>query len=255
MPLSHSATRPLSPPRNLASELARRLGAEIVAGKLKPRTRLPTEHALMATFGVSRTVVREAIAALRAEGLVETRQGSGAFVATDPRGRPFRIDPEGLKSIPQVLDVMELRICVEVEAAGLAASRRTRADVARINRIGGAFAAAVADGDAAVGLDFDFHAAIGAATGNPYFSAFLDFIGSIIIPRRTILVDAQAPAKLGAYLARVREEHEAIAEAIAAGDAKAASAAMRVHLTRGRDRYRRLMAEEKRPRGRTRRSP
>ena len=62
-----------------------------------------------------------------------------------------------------------------------------------------------------MGLDFDFHAAIGAATGNPYFSAFLDFIGSIIIPRRTILVDANAPAKLGAYLARVREEHDAIA--------------------------------------------
>jgi DNA-binding FadR family transcriptional regulator len=154
-----------------------------------------------------------------------------------------------------VLDVMELRVCVEVEAAGLAALRRTRADLARIRKIGRAFAAAIADGDAGVGLDFDFHAAIGAATGNPYFSAFLDFIGSIIIPRRTILVDAQAPAKLSAYLSRVREEHEAIADAIAAGDAKAASAAMRVHLTRGRDRYRRLMAEEKRPRGRTRRSP
>ena len=208
----------------------------------------------MATFGVSRTVVREAIAALRAEGLVETRQGSGAFVAADPRGRPFRIDPDGLHSIPQVLDVMELRICVEVEGAGLAASRRTRADVTRISKIGRAFAAAVADGDAGVGLDFDFHAAIGAATGNPYFSAFLDFIGSIIIPRRTIMVDANASSNLGAYLARVREEHDAIAEAIAAGNPKAASAAMRVHLTRGRDRYRRLMTED-RPRRSSRRSP
>ncbi len=140
---------------------------------------------------------------------------------------------------------MELRICVEVEAAGLAASRRTRADVARIREVGRAFAAAVADGDAAVGPDFDFHAAIGAATGNPYFSAFLDFIGGIIIPRRTILVDANPPAKLGPISARVRRRHEAIADAIAAGTAKAASAAMRVHLTRGRDRYRRLMAAEK----------
>lgn len=247
MPLSQSASRPLRPPRNLTSELASRIGAEIVAGKLAPRTRLPTEHALMETFGVSRTVVREAIAALRAEGLVETRQGSGAFVAADPRRRPFRIDPEGLRSIPQVLDVMELRICVEVEAAGLAARRRTKADVARIEETGRAFAAAVAKGDAAVAADFDFHAAIGAATGNPYFSAFLDFIGSIIIPRRTILVDANEPAKLAAYLSRVRDEHDAIASAVAAGDAREAAAAMRIHLTRGRDRYRRLMAEGKRP--------
>ncbi|MBZ0228129.1 MAG: FadR family transcriptional regulator, partial [Bauldia sp.] len=167
MSLSHPGSRPLRAPRNLTSELASRLSEEIVAGKLAPGTRLPTEHELMRSFGVSRTVVREAIAALRSEGLVETRQGSGAFVAADSRRRPFRIDPEGLESVEQVLDVLELRICVEVEAAGLAAERRSKADIARITEICGAFGRAIETGDEAADLDFDFHAAIGAATRNP----------------------------------------------------------------------------------------
>ncbi|KAB2875677.1 MAG: FadR family transcriptional regulator, partial [Bauldia sp.] len=138
MSLSHPGSRPLRAPRNLTSELASRLSEEIVAGKLAPGTRLPTEHELMRSFGVSRTVVREAIAALRSEGLVETRQGSGAFVAADSRRRPFRIDPEGLESVEQVLDVLELRICIEVEAAGLAAERRSTADIATIDAISAA---------------------------------------------------------------------------------------------------------------------
>ena len=79
----------------------------------------------MRAMGVSRTVVREAVAALRAEGLVTTRQGSGAFVATDASRVPFRIDPEGLSSIGDVLEVMELRLAIEIEAAALAAERIT----------------------------------------------------------------------------------------------------------------------------------
>lgn len=231
----------LEPHGNLTSTVTSRLSEQIVAGKLPPRTRLPTERALMETYGVSRTVVREAIAALRAEGLVETRQGSGAFVARDLTKRPFRIDPEGLKSIGQVLDVMELRLCVEEEAAGLAAERRSKADLTRLRRINRAMAKVIAKGDPAVDLDFDLHAAIGAATGNPNFLSFLDFIGRIIIPRRSILIDKQGASDRDSYLARILREHEAIIDAIAAGDAAAARRAMRAHLTQGRERYRRLV--------------
>ena len=78
----------------------------------------------MARMGVSRTVVREAVAALRAEGLVITRQGAGAFVAADAGRMPFRIDPDGLGSIGDVLEVMELRLAIEVEGGG--ARRRAR---------------------------------------------------------------------------------------------------------------------------------
>ena len=83
-----------------------RLSNDITTGKLAPGARLPTEQEMMAAAGVSRTVVREAVAALRAEGLVVTRQGVGAFVAADVQRRPFRIDPDGLRSISEVLNVL-----------------------------------------------------------------------------------------------------------------------------------------------------
>lgn len=237
-------SRHIRPPRNLTSELTSRLTDEIVAGNLAPRTRLPTERALMETYGVSRTVVREAIAALRAEGLVETRQGSGAYVAADLRKRPFRIDPEALMSVKQVLDVLELRISVEVEAAGLAAERRSDSDLGRLEAISAAFRNAIASGDPAIDLDYDFHAAVGTATGNPYFSSFLDFIGRIIIPRRTIPVDIDNRDGLIAYLAVIDDEHRAIVEAIAAADTTGAREAMRRHLTRSRSRYRGLVDDK-----------
>src|SRR5262249_2295893 len=115
--------RPLSPPRNLTREAVDRLATEITSGKLQPGARLPPEQEMMSAMGVSRTVVREAVAALRAEGLIVTRQGVGAFVAGGVLRRPFRIDPEGLRSLAEVLNVMELRLGVEVESAGLAAER------------------------------------------------------------------------------------------------------------------------------------
>ena len=85
-PAPPAAPRPLASP-TLAHALVERLSAEILSGRLAPGARLPTEQDLIATTGVSRTVVREAIAALRAEGLVLTRQGAGAFVAEGSRRR------------------------------------------------------------------------------------------------------------------------------------------------------------------------
>jgi DNA-binding FadR family transcriptional regulator len=241
MPAPDDALRqPLAPPTNLTGLLIERLTDAIVDGKLAPRTRLPTEQALMRTHGVSRTVVREAIAALRAEGLVETRQGSGAFVAAHAGKRPFRIDLDGLRSIAQVIDVLELRVCVEVEAAGLAAERRTKADVAGLREVSQRFSAAIDTGDQAIDIDFEFHSAIGSATRNPYFSSFLAFLGGIIIPRRSIHLEANRPAEFARYLARLKREHEAILDAIADGEVAAARAAMRAHLIRGRDRYLRV---------------
>lgn len=240
MPTTPSAFRPLRPPRNLTSELIARLTDEITAGNLEPGSRLPTEQEMMATFGVSRTVVREAIAVLRAEGLVETRQGSGAFVSVDPQRRPFRIDPEGLKSLGEVLNVMELRIAVESEAAGLAAQRHGKADLARIDRSIAAFRKAIARGDTAVDADYDFHAAIGLATGNTYFSQFLGFLGRFIIPRQTIHVDAEDTVSRTDYLEGVLKEHLEIRRAIETGEVVAARAAMRTHLEQGAKRYKHL---------------
>src|SRR6476659_2133897 len=85
--------RPLSPPSNLTREAVDRLSTEITTGKREPGARLPTEQGMTPAMRVSRTVVREAVSALRAEGLIVTRQGVGAFVAAGVLRRPFRIDP------------------------------------------------------------------------------------------------------------------------------------------------------------------
>src|SRR3954447_1576327 len=113
---------PLQAPPNLTAELVNRLTADIASGKLPPGSRLPTEQQMIAAMGVSRTVIREAVAALRADRLVVTRQGVGAFVAENVR-RPFRVDFDEHSSLRDILNVMELRTGVEVEATGLAAER------------------------------------------------------------------------------------------------------------------------------------
>src|SRR6186713_1689209 len=129
--------RPLEARQSLTHECVEQLKAQILSGKLAPGSRLPTEQEMIAATGVSRTVVREAVAALRSEGLVVTRQGVGAFVA-DTAQRPFRLEVDGLRSAREAMQVMELRMGVEIEAAGLAAER---ADAAERRRIADAFAA------------------------------------------------------------------------------------------------------------------
>ena len=182
-----AAFAPLSAPPRLTHALIERLTADIVSGKLPAGARLPTEQQLIAAAGVSRTVVREAVAALRAEGLVITRQGVGAFVAASPR-RPFRINAGELRSLREVIEVMELRTGIEIEAAGLAAERASSADLRRIADAYAAIEQAFRRGDAAVDEDFAFHCSIAEATGNPQFVRFLDYLGRFIIPRQTIRV-------------------------------------------------------------------
>src|ERR1700751_1124197 len=105
---SLSVIQPLSAPRSLASELVARLTDDITSGKIPPGSRLPTEQELIAATGVSRTVVREAVAALRAEWLVVTRQGVGAFVPENAR-RPLRIAFDRLSPLPAGRGCMGMR--------------------------------------------------------------------------------------------------------------------------------------------------
>src|ERR671931_2141043 len=164
--MSLSASRPLPAPRSLTGELVARLTADITSGNIRPGARLPTEQELIAATGVSRTVVREAVAALRAEGLVVTRQGVGAFVSAEAQRAPYRIDPERLESLAEILNVMELRLGVEIESAGLAAERASRAQVRAIAAALQALAQAIEADQAAVEEDIGFHRAIAQATGN-----------------------------------------------------------------------------------------
>ncbi|MCC6947225.1 MAG: FadR family transcriptional regulator [Bradyrhizobiaceae bacterium] len=234
-----SAIGPLTAPRSLTAELVRRLTADITAGKLAPGSRLPTEQEMIAATGVSRTVVREAVAALRAEGLVITRQGVGTIVA-DGAARPFRLDLDDERSLREVLEVAELRTGIEIEAAGLAAERATSEAIRRIGEALAAIEGAVKRGEDAIEQDFAFHRSIAEATNNPQFLRFLDFLGRFIIPRQTIRAEAGTAENRRAYLERLQQEHREIYQAIRAREVTRARAAMRKHLLNSRKRYRKL---------------
>ena len=242
-PAQSSAFRPLAPPRNLTRRLAERLSAEILDGTLAPGARLPTEPEMMTALGVSRTVVREAVAALRAEGLVVTRQGVGAFVASDVQRRPFRIDPDGLRSLADVINVMELRTGVEVEAAGIAAERASPDAIRRMGQALKAIDRAIARDEAAIDEDFAFHRAIADATGNSQFVRFHEFLGRFIIPRQSVRAARGRMASQRPYLEMIQGEHRAIFDAIQGGSPPAARRAMRRHLENSRKRYRKLAEE------------
>ena len=167
---------------NLRSGLVETLIAQIESGELAPGQRLPTEQAIVAAAGVSRTVVREALASLRAKGLITTHQGLGAFVSNDPQPRSFSIVPNDLESIDEVLRVLELRIGVEVEAASFAALRRTDDDLERMAARLDALELSIRNGGAGVEEDFGFHRAILVATRNSYFARLLDTLGSAYDP-------------------------------------------------------------------------
>jgi GntR family transcriptional repressor for pyruvate dehydrogenase complex len=229
--------------KSLAHELIERMTADITSGKLAPGEQLPTEQELIAASGVSRTVVREAVAALRAEGLVVTRQGVGAFVADKTR-RPFRINHDERRTLHEMLQVMELRTGIEIEAAGLAAERRSASDKKKMEAAFDAIQAAIKRGESGVDEDFAFHGSIAAAAANPQFLRFLEYLGRVIIPRQSLSIAAtRSPATQKAYLEKIQKEHRDILDAIRAGDVSQARAAMRRHMLNSRSRYQK-MAEQ-----------
>ena len=234
--------KPLAAPRGLTAELVARLTADITSGKLAPGSRLPTEQEMIAAMGVSRTVIREAVAALRADRLVITRQGVGAFVADQVR-RPFRVDFDENSPLRDVLNVMELRTGVEIEAAGLAAERTSPAQIKKVAERYAAIESAIEKGDLAVDQDFAFHCAIADATGNPQFRQFLEYLGRFIIPRRTVW-GSSAPASDRAHLDRFQREHEQILRAIEKRSPAEARAAMQRHLINSRARYEKIATEK-----------
>lgn len=229
--------------RPRAFDLVDALGARIRRGHLPPGTKLPTEGQFMDEFGVSRTVVREALSKLQAAGMVQTRHGIGTFVVgSGDAERGFHIEPQHLATLGDVIAVLELRIGVETEAAALAARRRTTRQLAEMRAALDDFGAAVDAGRDAVAADFRFHTEVARATHNDHFAGLLETLGAKIIPRARLDPPgaAGAPdAARQAYLRRVNAEHESIFDAIRNQDPEGARAAMRTHLANSRERRRR----------------
>ena len=221
--------------RNRSEEVAQRLGTHIREGGLAFNTRLPTEQEMAVRFGVSRTVVREAIARLKSEGLIETRQGAGVFVADwKQRAKPLELDPRLSRSIDSVLQVVELRKGIEAEAAALAAKRHTGKELAAIKSAFKAIAADVAKGGDGVAPDVTFHRAIAEASHNSYFIVTLDYIQQFL--HQAVSVTRANEARRADFMRQVEAEHGAIIAAIEQGESDAARRASQQHMDNARKR-------------------
>jgi DNA-binding FadR family transcriptional regulator len=213
--------------RGLAYELVEELKRRILNGEIAPGDKLPAEAGLAEEFGVSRTVVREAA------GLVETFQGRGSFVLEVPaRASGLR----EVRSHRDVLELLDFRIGVESEAAGLAAVRRTEHQLKAIERALDDFRRIGDDPSRSVEADFAFHQKVAAASGNRFYTELIDSLGPMMIMLPRTRLDPAYEMSDATHLTRVVLEHENIYAAIARSDPEAARAAARVHLSNTRHR-------------------
>jgi GntR family transcriptional repressor for pyruvate dehydrogenase complex len=224
--------------RGLVNEVVENLAASIREGVIQPGNKLPTESEIMARFDVSRTVVREAISRLQANRLVETRHGVGTFALAPQSSGNFQIADVDFATVADVIALLELRISLETEAAGLAAQRRTDANLQAMQTMLDAFQTSIQEDSDAVPSDFSFHMEVAKATGNRHFADLMTYLGTMIIPRTRVNTPSTAPEGRQGYLRRVHGEHENIFNAIRNQDADAARAAMRTHLANSKDRLR-----------------
>jgi DNA-binding FadR family transcriptional regulator len=210
-------------PDLIASEILSR----IASAEFEPGSRLPTETALAASFGVSRNVVREAIARLRSDGVIETRQGRGAVVRHPSERETFRVDLVALEERGNLSDLFELRRLLEIEATAVAARRRDDDDLARMEAAIEALRGERAFDEARIEADAQFHRVIGQATRNLYLGMIVDYLASRIKDTVRAIGRAHRPEDL---IRVTIAEHERVLSAIRAGDAAAARAAMGEHI-------------------------
>ena len=226
--------------RSLAQELVAELSQQIRDGMLKRGDKLPTAMR-DATRGLTLREIIEYM--LQASGLVETRHGIGTFVLDTPSTTGLRIDPATIGTLRDLLAILELRISLEVESAGLAAQRRSPEQLAAMRAFLDQLNQSAAHSSDAVSSDFQFHLQIAEATGNRYFTDIMSHLGTTLIPRSRVNSARLAHDDQQHYQARLGREHEQIYEAIERQDPESARAAMRLHLTNSRERLRQAHEE------------
>jgi GntR family transcriptional repressor for pyruvate dehydrogenase complex len=208
----------------LADKVASAVADSIAAGRLEPGDKLPSERELGELFGVSRPVVREAVRSLTAKGLLADNPRRGHVVQA--LGRETVTESLTLYLRGQQLDygkLMEVRVVVEVENAGLAAGRASAEQVAVLRQAAARLELGMPAQDAAL-VDVEFHRAIATATDNAFFEILIDSI-------REVLLTVQLPTLADETIVKqVQCDHERILERIAAGDVDGSRLAMREHL-------------------------
>ena len=225
---------------NLGEIVVTRLIERIDNGLYVPGEKIPSSAQLCEEFGVSRTVIREALTSLKVAGRVIARQGAGVYV-TEKDIRALNFEIGRIDDIRSAMQILELRLGVELQSVALAAQRRTPealADIARafdhIENLD------TDDAEIEARADFDFHLAIARATRNPHFPNFLEAVMGEI--NFDLILKHRRPGR-PAYLKKINREHAAILAAITQGDAKAARQALAAHLEESLDRYRRMLDE------------
>lgn len=223
---------PARPPR-LADQLYEQILQQIIGGHFPEGTRLPSEFDLCAAFGVSRPIVREALSRLQADGLVVSQRGAGSYVQHRPSANLLRLAPIG--GLPELVRCMELRCALEGDAAYLAATRRTTADLNAIKQALRALDRAIAAREVGHEADFQFHQAVAAACRNELFIKALQSLSSQIFDYMRVM-RSLALQRSSARWQLVQHEHELIFEAIRDSDPEAARDAMRAHINNSRSR-------------------
>ena len=219
----------LNAPARLSSQasIAAVLGAEILSGARKPGDRMPSDAEMQKKFGVSRVVTREIIKTLAAKGMVTSKMKLGTLVL-DPSNWNW-LDPDVLSwrvsvglDLEFMAQITTVRRAVEPMAAALAARTHTRADIAKLREAIAAMAQAKDNRRQFAEADLHFHMAVSAISRNPFFHSFAGVIGTALYAVLALNAEADSPKAQARTVAR----HEAVVDAIEAGDADAAAKAM-----------------------------
>jgi DNA-binding FadR family transcriptional regulator len=223
--------------RSNHAEVARSLGIDIITGRYGEGARIPGDAELMATFGVSRTVLRESVKTLVAKGLLTTKAGVGTVVRGRSAWNMFDVDVLAWHLDAGIdhrflSDLTEIRLAVEPQAAALAASRRTGADIAELRRSMELMHNEPPDSTAFADADLALHIAVANASGNP----FMRSIGAVIEAALRASFIRSAPVE-PEDRATVLQWHQRIVDAIVDQDAEAATAAMTAVIYNGRQRH------------------
>jgi GntR family transcriptional repressor for pyruvate dehydrogenase complex len=195
--------------------------------------RLPSEARLAEMFGMSRTIVREALVRLASDGITEARRGAGSYVKRRPSERLGSHMP--MHGLAATLGTYEARFVLEAEAARLSAQRRTHQQMETIDASLEALRSALLSSAPAHDEDWMLHRAIAEATGNIVFVDLLDHLQEEVlrILRAGVDISRSRPPEV---IEAMMGEHDAIVDAIRARDAEGAALAMRWHLSQGRKR-------------------
>jgi DNA-binding FadR family transcriptional regulator len=205
----------------------------IMAGECEVNARLPSETELSQRFGASRPVVREALARLRDDGIIVSRQGSGSYVRRRPDDAVLRFVPVG--SIADIQRCFEFRTGLEGASAALAAERWQDGDMADIRSAFDALEVCIRDGQLGVDADERFHTVIAKATHNSYHVSVQVSLQPHIMLGMNLTRNLSL-LRTAERLRQVQDEHRAIVDAIAARDPATARMAMQTHIDNARRR-------------------